>query len=363
MAQRNFNLLTFSGHPSDATTFYRCIGPLNALRQKRHGLQLTHLEKEINWASLCTGDAAIFQRPTTKNQLQVAQMCAQHGMPIWVEYDDDFFGLPEENPTHDAYMNPEAHGVIRKICALADVVTASTAELAKVFAPLNKNVRVIPNGLMTNMVGFIPDHSGQPRSDMVMWRGSKTHGIDLDAFTPEIIDASKANPAVSWAFQGWSTAKLTSGIGPKAVRGAMLDNLEYFYVISVVRPKVLMVPLADHRFNRSKSNIAGIEATYAGAVPVVPDWPEWQVPGWLHYAPGDPASFRAVLQRAIDMPAEEQQIRWIMARKHIEAHLTVDIVNGKRRQILDEFEVLSASPEARARKRALVAPRRVVEGQ
>ena len=45
----------------------------------------------------------------------------------------------------------------------------------------------------------------------------------------------------------------------------------------------MWVPLHDSYFNRCKSNIAALEGTYAGAVCLVPDWPEWQIPGTLKY--------------------------------------------------------------------------------
>lgn len=332
------------------------MGPLNALRKTRPNLRVeVGTDRVIDWTVLGGADAVLFQRPTTKVSVQIAAMAAHHGLPIVVEFDDDFFAIPYENPHHDDYMTPEVHANIKKILRLADVVTVATARLAKVFGELHHDVRIVPNALMTNMVGGIPDHAGKPRTPMVMWRGSKTHQIDLDAYNDDIVATSREFHGLQWAFQGYATGKVMAGIGKAAVRGGMLDNLEYFAAIAAVRPRVLMVPLADHAFNHSKSNIAGLEATFAGAVPVVPDWEEWQVPGWIRYTR---ETFRQQLGAAISMSGEESDNRWRQSANHISANLTIDVINGKRHTLLDELERKSFDPKLRAAKRGIVSLRR-----
>lgn len=328
---------------------------MQALRRARPSLKIDiGTERVIDWHVLAGVDAVMFQRPTRKVSVQLAQVCAAQGLPIWVEFDDDFFALPEENPHHDEFMTPECHANIRAMLALADVVTVTTPDLAKVFGRFHRDVRIVPNALMTNMVGHVPDHAGKKRTPMVMWRGSRTHQIDIDAYTEPIAEVAKNHPDLTWGFQGYATSRVMRAIGPKAIRGGMLDTIAYFGAIAAARPKVLMVPLADHPFNRSKSNIAGLEATFAGAVPIVPDWPDWQVPGWLHYS--DQSTFAAQLELAITMSDEEVDRRWSMAKRHIDNQLTIDTVNAKRNKIVDELEVLAFDRDARAKKRASVSP-------
>jgi hypothetical protein len=38
---------------------------------------------------------------------------------------------------------------------------------------------------------------------------------------------------------------------------------------------MMVVPLRDNAFNRAKSNIAQLEATFGGMLTVGPKWPEW----------------------------------------------------------------------------------------
>ena len=111
-----------------------------------------------------------------------------------------------------------------------------------------------------------------------------------------------------------------------------------------------MVPLADHPFNRSKSNIAYLEAIYSGAICVAPDWDEWRHPGVLTYTGKE--SFQAQLQRAITMPADELDAEWRRGRDYVETALTIDVVNNVRSAVLDRLEAAAFDPAVRDSHRA-----------
>lgn len=358
MARARFNLLALPCNLLDSTSFYRCMGPLHALRRQRPSLHVSVIDS-INWASLSGYDAVLFQRPTTENHVQIARMVAQHGLPVWVEFDDNFFAIPRDNPHYEQFMSPAVHQHIVRLCSVADVVTVTTQALAAVFSQFHKDVRVIPNALMTNLVGHIPDHGPEPRSPIIMWRGSNTHQRDVDTYSAQIIGAAKAHPELRWAFQGYAPYGVIEGIGPMASSGKMQDQLDYFAMLKATRPLAFIVPLADHAFNRCKSNIAAIEAVYAGAVPLVPDWPEWQIPGAATYR--DQESFAAGLEELITLSDEARFLRWSKAKAYIDSHLSIDVVNSKRNALVTELEDLSMDYVARAKKRALVAPKLVIE--
>ena len=267
MARSRFNLLCFPSALLDPPSFYRALGPLAALRRKRPSLQVQVVE-QINWASLALADAVLLQRPYRPNDVTIATMCQKHGIPLWVEHDDNIFQMPVGNPAYDQYMNPDVHQRIAKICQLADVVTVSTDHLADRFAPVcRERPTVARNALMTNMVGHVPNHDGQPRMNAVFWRGSRTHQRDLDTYTLEMVQVARDNPDVLWCMQGIGPENYRlMELIPKARQGKMLDPLDYFVMLATTRPRVVVVPLADHPFNRSKSNIAYLEAIYSGAI-------------------------------------------------------------------------------------------------
>ncbi len=335
MAKSRCNMLAFPANLLDDPCFYRCLGPLAALRQKRPGLQIQVIEN-INWASLGMNDVVMLQRPHSPNQLKIAEMAVRHGLPLWVDHDDDVFNIPRGNPAYESYMNPGVHATVANILRLADIVTTSTVPLKRVVERFNPNTHVVPNALMSNMVGAIRQ-SDAPRSNLVYWRGSSTHQRDLDFYTPQMVEVAKRNPTVPWLFHGLSAAnyQLLDMI-PTAKKAARVDPIEYFSFISNLRPRVFVVPLDDNTFNHSKSNIAWIEATFAGAVCVAPSWEEWQRPGVLNYTP---ENFAEVLHKAINLEPPQHEALWAQAAEYVSERLDIDAVNGKRSAIIDELEL------------------------
>jgi hypothetical protein len=348
MAKSRINLLAFPSNALDAPSFYRCMGPLAALRQQKPGLQVSVIQ-EVNWASMALADVVFLQRPHSDVQRQIAQMAAKHGVPIWVDHDDDVFDIPKGNPAYNQYMNPGTSANIAAILRMADHVTASTPALAEKLGRIATNVTVVPNALMTNIAGTLPNHDGQPRVGMVYWRGGGTHQRDLDTYTQQMIDVAARHPEIPWAFQGITEANysLVDGIaGAQALKPT--DPLDYMHSIAKLRPKVVVVPLHDNAFNRSKSNIAWIEGTFAGAVVVGPDWPEWQRPGVLNYTPD---TFGDVLARAITMTDDEQNAQWRLSASYINEHLGVYDVNRKRERVVDACAQMRMDHAWRAQKR------------
>ena len=329
---KEVKLIAFPSNLVDDPCFYRCLGPLAALRRHRN-LQIQVIEN-VNWASLSMNDIVMLQRPFTSNQLKIAEMAVRHGLPLWVDHDDDVFNLPKGHPAFENYMNPGVHATIANILRLADVVTTSTVALKKVCERFNPNVSVIPNALMSNMVGAIRDTDRQ-RTGLVYWRGSTTHQRDLDFYTPQMVEVARRNPAVPWLFHGLGAAnyRLLEMI-PGSQKTQRVDPIEYFSVISNLRPRVFVVPLEDNAFNHSKSNIAWIEATYAGAVCVAPAWEEWDRPGVLNYTP---ETFADTLHKAINLSPPEHQELWSMSAQHVAGVLDIDNVNFRRSAIIDEL--------------------------
>ncbi len=349
---RTFNLRVFPSNISDATSFYRSLGPLSALRHARPSMSL-QVAQEVDWVALALADAIMMQRPFKGNQLQIAEMAAKHGVPLWVEHDDDIFSLPTDNPSYEVFMNPGVHATTARIAQMADIVTVSTEALAKRFAPFCRNPPiVIPNALMTNMVGHIPDHGDQPRMNAVMWRGSVTHQRDLDIYTDAMAQVADRNPDTAWLFQGIGSSnyRVLESI-KKSQRGMQADPIDYFNILSATRPRVMVVPLADCAFNRAKSNIAWIEAIYSGAICVAPDWPEWHRPGCINYS--TPEDFAGMLHTAINLPDDERNSLWAEGRDFIDKTLAIEVVNNQRNAVMDALTQMSESFEWRAKRRSV----------
>ncbi len=351
MGRSQFNLRAFPASLTDATSFYRSLGPLSALRHSKPGLSV-QVANEVDWVAMALADAIMLQRPCRSSQVQIAEMAAKHGVPVWVEHDDDIFSLPSDNPHHDQYMNPGVHAAAAKIANLADIVTVSTQALAERFAKFTRQPPiVVPNALMTNMVGHVPDHADKPRMNAVMWRGSITHQRDLDLYTDAMARVAAQNPDTAWLFQGIGANNYrVLEVITKSQRGHQADPIDYFNILASTRPKVMVVPLVDNAFNRAKSNIAWIEAIYAGAVCVAPDWPEWRRPGCFNYASTE--AFPEVLNAAINLSDKTRNEHWRAGRDFVNGELAIDVVNQKRVAIMDLLSNMSESRDWRAGRRA-----------
>lgn len=277
------SILVICPNPTDATSFYRGVRPLAALKLSMANLNLVYAS-QTDWTVLSMVDAVFLQRPFNGNHLAVARMAVEWKVPLWVDYDDDLFEVPQDNPAYAIYSKEEIQKNVAEICAMAKVVTVSTQALRRKLAPLNPDIVVVPNAwdekLLTDR-----NERNLDANPLVLWRGSATHQRDILVHGEAIIELSKKHPNWTWHFQGYNPWFVTERMDPgKVVTAPSVPVEKYFQFIRTIRPKLVITPLADNAFNRSKSNIAWIEATYAGAACLAPLWEEWMQPGVVGYS-------------------------------------------------------------------------------
>lgn len=279
------NLLCCLPNPKDATSFYRGMGPLSHLKKLIPDLNILHTPARteyIEWPQMFEADICFLQRPQTREQMRIAELAKECNVPLWVEYDDDLLTVQKDNPCHEIYNDHDTQVLIRYIMGLADVVTVATQHHADQWAGYNKNIHVINNAIddyrfNLNASAFNKD------SKTILWRGSASHQADLDEHEESIV--SLANELSDWqmVFIGYRPWRIEKRI-KNGVYIPMLKLLTYFEKLKELKPRVQIVPLVDNVFNRTKSNIAWIEATYAGANTVGPSWDEWPAK-FLSYGP------------------------------------------------------------------------------
>lgn len=274
-------LLVNCANETDATSLYRGMGPLSHLKRKHGEFDIMQVQHH-SWATMAFADAVFLQRPTTKQHRGLAELARLSNKPLWVDYDDLIFQLPDSNPSAEYFSKPDVQRNVAEMIAMAQVVTVSTRLIAEQFDPLRKKAgrepcRVIQNGLNRQM---FPRHAeqGMSRNPVVLWRGSATHDADVASQVHGIRRLVEQNPTFVFTFigsPGWMLKDMLRG--KKNVEyGKPMDPMEYFEAIRVLRPTLMLVPLQNNPFNQAKSNIAWIEATYAGAVTLTPSMPEWQ---------------------------------------------------------------------------------------
>jgi len=266
----------------DTTSFYRAAGIFRDLKRKLPGIEVDLFNvgeiSKLTWSVIGLYDIVFLQRPY--NQLALARYLKLMHIPLWIDYDDNLFVIPQANQrAFDVYMTDEGiQTQLVEIAKIADVVTVSTAALKKTYDHLNADVRVIPNALPFDYIG--KPHEG-PTKNAVLWRGGDSHRMDLRVHEMGILQAMDKYHDWEFTFAGYNPWQF---VARNKKYNKPLDPLLYFQWLKEYAPKVMQVPLVDDLFNRCKSNIAALEGTFAGAVCLIPDWEEWQIPGSFRYS-------------------------------------------------------------------------------
>lgn len=317
---------------ADTTSMYRAAGPLSDMRRQ---MDLDcYAPDKFNWASMMGADAIFLQRPYSKDDASIMEMCRRFKIPTWVDYDDFLFDIPTDNPSYWTYMKPERHKHMAFILSEATHVTVSTEALKKRLLNFNKNVTVVPNAIDLK----VNDRDGLPpaRNKSIAWRGSRTHHRDVFTYCQTIFRLHQKHKDWEWHFFGDSLWLLTDNmIHEKTFNHEPTDWAEYFDNIYKCAPSAMIVPLHEHGFNHCKSNIAWIESAYAGAVTIAPDWDEWKRPGVLNYR--DEKEFGIHLESVMSGSLDVETIAndgWEFIKENLSLHkinkIRIDMLSSLR---------------------------------
>lgn len=284
----NKSILVNCPNPTDATSFYRGIGPFGALK-KQMNLTIA-MANELTWATLSLVDCVYLQRPYDAAHVKAAEITKSNGKPLWIDYDDDLLSVGPDNPSHRIYHGPNVAKNVAQLIGMADVVTVSTPFLRQQYEKWSKKIIVIPNAF-NDFILKPRERSTKVKSNrMICWRGSATHEKDLMSVGEELIELGKDLPDSHFSFVAYNPWFITDAMPHNRtfiVDG--MDCIEYHKFMRTIAPRIQIVPLHNSVFNQSKSNIAWIESCWAGAVAVAPKWVEWIRPGIVNYA--DPKDF------------------------------------------------------------------------
>ena len=315
---------------SDSCAFYRSAGVIKDLRRKTDD-NITLIQWDqvaMNWSTISQFDLIMFQRPFSKESLNLCGYIKQLGIKLWLDYDDNLFALNPENPAYRIYSNPEIQKNIQGMLKLADAVSVPTEYLKQAYLEFNKNITIIPNAY--NDALFTRPKDMVQRTNNCVWRGPEAHTFDIMTFSKEINKCTKNFPEWRFMFMGFSPWFLTKTDNKGHIPS--LDVIVYFKTLLNMAPSCMHVPLHDNMFNRCKSNIAAIEGSYAGAVCIVPSW--WNFPGTLSYTDLDSyyEAIRSVLSGEVDKEAMNKE-----AWEYIQDCLTLSKVNEMRIDLINSL--------------------------
>jgi hypothetical protein len=341
----SFRLAVCCPHAHDGTSLYRGVGPLEAMRRQDRRLELDYAPEgpeggraTPHWNWIARNDALFLQRPFEEIDIHAAVLARMQGKPVWMDWDDDLTCIPHSNKYRQIYDPATMKQRMGKLLSLADVVSVTTEALKEKMCQVSGagcQPRIIPNACHWPF-------SNAQRQRRVTWRGGHSHDADLLAFLPAIAELARL-PQFSlwkWCFLGEPPWQVREAI-PEANFEQWADTPHmYMPAFGYLGPWVNLVPLADHPFNRSKSNLAWIEATCAGAITLAPDWPEWQRPGVVNYKDGKDFkdNLRGLIELSSKLDSNEGLPGQITAsRGFIRENLMLDHVNEQRWEIINQL--------------------------
>jgi glycosyltransferase involved in cell wall biosynthesis len=277
-------------------------------------------------------DAVFMLRPCTREMVEGAQAAKDFGRPLIVDYDDDLLDIPRDNPSYSLFAVPEIQSNVKQFLAAADCVATSTDYLGSRLAQKSKRVETICNAYDPHLDKFLSD---KPTNKSILWRGTETHHRDIASVAIELVEAAARHPEYLFIFMGndpapWAVSERIKNV----MRIGKLDLMHYFKSISALRPRAVVTPLADTSFNRGKSNIAAIEAAFAGAPCIAPQWKEWLDVGALTYGPDN--SFRDRLEQVIESDKDRD---WYAAEawQNVREKYSLEAANEKRVALVREL--------------------------
>lgn len=317
---------------TDAISYYRGLGPLMSMVRDQN-IMVHNLDK-FNWASLRQLSCLFMQRPYLKNHVEVFNECKYNNIPVWLDYDDLLTDMPTSNPNWFTYEKKSTKDNIEYLVSNADVVTVSTPYLGQQLLKWNENVVVLPNGVDVDAFPYRAADAGE-RSKTFYWRGSHTHHKDVWTYADEIVAAAEELKEWKYHFLADNLWFLTDRMRNDQCYVTEAMPIERYYAhIWRIYPSACMVPLHDHPFNRSKSNIAYLEATFAGAMTIAPDWEEWRHPGCLLY--NDGKSFREAMHVIAKGDVDVRKMA-NEAWTYVCDNFALNKINVKRRQVFERL--------------------------
>jgi hypothetical protein len=277
-------VLTFAPSIVDGTSFYRLGGVLPYLEKEYsdiHIKDLSHKDK-LDWHDYTSYDVAVFQRPFIKNHLATINMLKLMGIKVIIDYDDDVLNVPMHNPY---YINYDANKeTIIDIAKLADHIWLSTNGLKETFKEHNDKITVVPNAHNDYLFPVKSKKNFNKETNIVSYRGGSTHEVDVYSHLDDWTDIINNNLDTEFYFLGARFPYLESKCGDNYLIIPGAHIIDYFYNFKKLNPNIFIYSLEDNTFNRGKSNISWIEATYAGAAVMAPKFlPEFIKPGITNF--------------------------------------------------------------------------------
>lgn len=321
------NILTYAPSIGDATSFYRLAGVIPYLSLEYSDIKVKDISDNqyLDWYHFIGQDIFIFQRPCNKYHFAAIKMARNMGLKIIIDYDDNLFNIPQENPVYLTFEPLKE--TMESICSIADEIWVSTQAIKDIISKFNKNITIIPNAHNDYLFPLNKKKDFNIETKKVVYRGGTTHEVDVYSKANEWSDIINNNKDFQFYFLGARFPYLESICGDNYNVMVGMHIIDYFKFFCELNPNIFIYTLEDNLFNKSKSNISWIEATYAGAAVIAPSYlPEFSNKfGIINYTD----SMSDVFNSVKDLPRQLSIINDI-SWKYIKQNLLLSEINTLR---------------------------------
>jgi len=324
-------LTTFTSSKSQATDYYRSIGPFTRLALQKKFEHIICQQEKAMWYDIYNTDIVLIQRPNSTASLGIMADAKRMGKKVIIDFDDHLLEVPDDNPASYYFSNAQVKKQISDTFLFADAVIVSTKKLYDLYYPMCQGkipMFVIPNGWTPSDLPMF-DAKEQHKPTRFVWRGGSTHFADLHTIKEEINYMLEMDAEVT--FFGL-TKFMMYDLHKKAVNVDWSSMFVYFTFMQRIEGDYGFYPLVRNDFNLSKSNIFAIECL-ANGMPVIADsyFPEFNMPGVIHYSN---ANEFLDLVKYIQICNIDKLALVKEGRNYIRETLHIDLLNRKRWEIL-----------------------------
>lgn len=215
-------------------------------------------------------DAYVFSRTPSMKVYPTIIRLYESGAKILWELDDDLVSIPEWSPVKYRFDEYELSYLAIGL-RLASAVICSTRNLAAAveadFPAAAGKARVCENLIDPRSYSPFADRDIQsihPDPFRVLFSGSATHSGDMAPVVHLVGQILKTTNDYVF-FHGYWPPHFVDVHPGRVARIGPCDKTSYEPLVSAIAPHVALCPLADEKFNRSKSAIKWMEMTLAGA--------------------------------------------------------------------------------------------------
>jgi hypothetical protein len=292
----------------------------------------------MNGPLMIKHDMVFMQRPYLPQQIQIANLAREWGVPLWIDWDDDFFSVPSYNPAATTFNEPQALSCTAQLVQMADVISVTTPFLRDKLLKLkpDADIRVIPNAF--DDYGPLLKRRGpkKQRPGVIAWRGGISHAGDRATIT-EAIQQLAVETDVQYRFFGAIPFEWIEHLPHDSYQHFPIDTFMRFNQnLQIQAPQIGIVPLVYNEFNQAKSNCVALEFLYGGACVLAPaDFLEFDHPGCIRYRnDGEAVKFLVKQIRSGEIDAQKEADRgweWVMDTRRLSK------VNAARAAIIHQY--------------------------